>query len=216
MPQRPKELEKIGEETSEDDSRFELEDTGCAVHSTQLQNNQCQAERETVPNLKEALENLIPNDFVARTSSDNIPNCCATSRSRDIQKGKAPESLAANLRPIKVPLDKASISEQQQFFPDRPVIRSGDIQTPSLPLPIPQPNEALPRLPPVVSNGSSEVSAPRRHHQCRTRRSPACSLFCEEEEAIFPTRRWAKPLADIGDAMTWKLGVLDRFNAIRY
>ena len=33
---------------------------------------------------------------------------------------------------------------------------------------------------------------------------------------VFPTRKWAKPLTKMGDAVSWKLSVLDRFNAIRY
>ena len=217
MPQCHKELEKIGEEASEDESRFELEDTGCAAQDPpQLQDDGSHAVHEAIPTLKEALEKLNPDDYIASTSSKTILDSCATILSRDPVRGKAPALSAPNLSPRKSPPDKISTTERQLFFADRSEFGSGGGQTGSLPLPIPQPAKALTQTSPVTFKGNHEVSGSRRRRQRRPYCSPACSVFCEEEEAIFPTRRWTKPLADMGNAVSWKLSVLDRFNAIEY
>ena len=73
------------------------------------------------------------------------------------------------------------------------------------------PKKALPPVPPSAYKGS-EVRIARRQKTP----SPSCSIFCDEEEAIFPTRKWAKPLSNMGDSLNWKLSVLNRFNAIQY
>ncbi len=71
--------------------------------------------------------------------------------------------------------------------------------------------EALPHLPLTTRKGDEAIALTRRNV-----RSPSCSILCEEEEAIFPTRKWTKPLANMGDALNWKSSVLHRFNAIQY
>ena len=216
MPQSHKELEKIGEEDSEDESRFELENTGCAVQNPpQLPDDESGAVHEAVPTLKEALGNLNPDDFIASASTKK-PDSCATVLSREPVRGKALKLSAPNLSPRKIPPDKISTSDKQLFFADRSEFGSEDTQTSSLPLLIPQPAKPLTQLSPVAFKRRNEVSASRRRRQRRPHCSPACSLFCEEEEAIFPTRSWTKPLAEMGDAVSWKLSVLDRFNAIEY
>ena len=73
------------------------------------------------------------------------------------------------------------------------------------------PKKPLPPVPPSAFKGS-EVRIARRQKTP----SPSCSIFCDEEEAIFPTRKWAKPLSNMGDSLNWKLAVLNRFNAIQY
>ena len=203
MPQSPKELEKIREEASEDESRFELEDTDCAVQEPQqLQDDESGVAHEAVPTLKEALENLNPDDVIASSSSRTIPDPCATVISSDPVRRKAPELSAPNLSPRKIPPDKIST----------PLTNGSS----SLPLLTPQPAKAFTQLSPVALKRKNEDSASRRRRQCRPHHSPACSVFYEEEEGIFPPRRWSKPLAEMGDAVSWKLSVLDRFNAIEY
>ena len=73
------------------------------------------------------------------------------------------------------------------------------------------PGKALPPVPPMAFK-AAEVRALRR----RKNASPSCSLLCDEEEAIFPTRKWSKPLAEMGDAVNWKISVLNQFNTIAY
>ena len=89
---------------------------------------------------------------------------------------------------------------------------------PSRPSPAHSPaTQPPPDLPPSIQRLSSGhdpntlVPRPRRKVH-----SSACSILCEEEETVFPTRKWAKPLSDMGDAMNWKLGVLQTFNSIQY
>jgi len=73
------------------------------------------------------------------------------------------------------------------------------------------PGKPLPLAPPTAFK-TAEARAARR----RKTPSPSCSILCDEEEAIFPTRKWSKPLAEMGDALNWKLSVLNRFNSIQY
>lgn len=217
MQQSPKELEKIGEETSEDENRFELEDTGCAVQNPpSLRDDECQAISEAVSDSEKFYGNIDSDNLVSDTFLDGIPDSCAKFQSRDVLRAKAPGSLAPQLPPSKAPLDKIARFEQQLPIVDRPASRSKDTPSRSLPIPIPQVAASLPHINPVALKRSSEVSV-SLHRRCRKPfRSPACSVFCEEEELVFPTRKWKKPLANMGDAVSWKLGVLDRFNAIQY
>ena len=102
MPQSPKQLQEIGEETSEDESRLELEDTRLANQIAKpLPDSGCEAVHgamnEAAPNLAESLEITSPNGSVPTTSLGEEPNHGATILSRDVAKGKAPESLTANM-----------------------------------------------------------------------------------------------------------------------
>lgn len=72
-------------------------------------------------------------------------------------------------------------------------------------------SKVLPPLPPKALEGDETITLNRREV-----RSPSCSILCEEEEGIFPARKWTKPLANMGDALNWKFSVLHRFNAIQY
>ena len=217
MPQSPKHLEKIGEETPEDKGRFELENTGRVVQNPRtLSDNESEAVHKAVPNPEEALENLYPNDCVASTSLDEIPNHCATFLSRGVAKGKAPESLAANSPQRKTNPENTSTSRRQLHVTDQSERYCEDNRNQSSPFLIRPPTKALPSLPHVAFNRSNEITVPRHGHDRWPCPSPACSVFCEEEESIFPTRKWAKPLANMGNAASWKLGVLDRFNTIQY
>ena len=78
------------------------------------------------------------------------------------------------------------------------------------------PNDPPPRTPlaqtPSTGQGSNAMPLKPR----RKVNSPAYSILCEEEESIFPTRKWTKPLSGMGDASKWKIGVLQKFSAIEY
>lgn len=73
------------------------------------------------------------------------------------------------------------------------------------------PQKPLPLAPPTAWRNGKVRTARRQQTP-----SPSCSILCDEEEAIFPTRKWSKPLAEMGDALNWKLSVLHHFNAIQY
>ena len=134
MPRSPKELERIGEELTEKEKTFELEDTAI--------------------NTPEASPRHMPLNSALDMKSSDI-----------------------------------SFAPVQRRPPKKP----------------------LPAVPPTAFKGSEERKARRGKTP-----SPSCSIFCDEEEAIFPVRKWNKPLAGMGDALNWKLSVLNRFNAIQY
>lgn len=79
--------------------------------------------------------------------------------------------------------------------------------------PIQPPPDLPPPVRPLSSSHGHNASVP---HSRRKVHSPPCSILCEEEESIFPARKWTKPLSDMGDALNWKLGVLQIFNNIQY
>ncbi|KAL2043545.1 hypothetical protein N7G274_003852 [Stereocaulon virgatum] len=74
-----------------------------------------------------------------------------------------------------------------------------------------------PDLPPSVRRLSSghdpNTLVPRPRYKVQI---SACGILCEEEEAVVPTRKWAKPLSDMGDAMNWSLEILRTLNSIQY
>ena len=85
---------------------------------------------------------------------------------------------------------------------------SGPIHSPPLDPP--------PRTPPSQIPSTDEGSnAMAPNPRCKVN-SSAYSMLCEEEESIFPTRKWTKPLSDMGDASKWTFGVLQKFSAIEY
>ncbi|KAL6719635.1 hypothetical protein ACLMJK_001556 [Lecanora helva] len=157
MPHSAKALEKIGEESSEKDETFELEDTAVDI--------------------QEASSTNMPLRAALDMGSCNMASNESTKRKRKPSSYSTPE-----------------VSQDQ------------------IPQDWPQPpKKSLPPVPPTAYKGS-EVRLARR----RKTPSPSCSLLCEEEEAIFPTRKWSKPLSNMGDALNWKLSVLNKFNAIQY
>lgn len=143
MPQGLNELERIGEENAEDDSKFELENTEC------------------------------------------------TAQQRPLLHSKGCQAVHGD---TSVPKERA--------LPD-----SSRLQLPLLTGPVPRlPTAALERC-----EGSSH-----RRNQYKSISSPACSVFCEEKEKSCTSRKWTRPLADMGDAASWKLGMLETINAIHY
>ena len=93
---------------------------------------------------------------------------------------------------------------------------------PSCPVPpksrpvYPPPVDPPPSTPPAQTLSTDQDSNAMALKHRRKVKSPAYSILCEEEESIFPTRKWTKPLSDMGDASKWKIGVLQKFGAIKY
>ena len=78
--------------------------------------------------------------------------------------------------------------------------------------PIDPPPRTPPSQTPSTDLGNNAMApSPRRKVN-----SSAYSMLCEEEESIFPTMKWTKPLSDMGDASKWTFGVLQKFSAIEY
>lgn len=134
MPQSPKELERIGEDSFENDERFELEDTAIENASPELEGAQ-----------------------IAFKSALNMD--------------------ASGLHAI------ASLSEGST---PSPALKSS--QERPLPLSSPQ----------VWKSGKTLAA---RRHRIRS---------------TSPSIRWNKPLANVEDALNWKLSVLHKFNDIQY
>lgn len=80
----------------------------------------------------------------------------------------------------------------------------------------PPPIDPPPRTPPAQTPSTDQDSNPVALKPRRKVNSSAYSILCEEEESIFPTRKWTKPLSGMGDASKWKIGVLRKFSAIEY
>ncbi len=78
------------------------------------------------------------------------------------------------------------------------------------------PIDPPPRTPPAQTPSPGQDSNALAPNLRRKVKKSAYSILCEEEESIFPTRKWTKPLSDMGDASKWKIGVLQKFSAIEY
>ena len=139
------------------------------------------------------------------------------------------------------PQEKASRSRSSKPLPDIPTMTSSANSAtcqraerrsatscprvgvvPSCPVPAkPGPIYSLPidpppRTPPAQTASTDQDSKAMAPNPRRKVNSSAYSILCEEEESIFPTRKWTKPLSDMGDASKWKIGVLQKFSAIEY
>ncbi|CAD6582312.1 MAG: hypothetical protein ASARMPRED_000930 [Alectoria sarmentosa] len=134
MPQSPKELARIGEEASEKDERFELEDTAIGNAPPELGGGPI------------ALKSALNMDLSGLHAIDSLPRASDT---------------------------------------DAAVKSSGE--------------KVLPLSPPEFWKGGKALAARRRRLRSTS-----------------PSFRWNKPLANVEDALNWKLSVLRKFNAIEY
>lgn len=134
MPQSPRELARIGEEASEKDERFELEDTAIGNAPPELGSGPI------------ALKSALNMDASGLHAIDSLPGASDT---------------------------------------DAAVKSSGE--------------KVLPLSPPEFWKGGKTLAAHRRRLRSTS-----------------PSFRWNKPLANVEDALNWKLSVLRKFNAIEY
>lgn len=116
---------------------------------------------------------------------------------------------------VEYPIDTAEDDVMAEHIPTELMSVSSN---PSRPSPANSPaTQPPPDLPPSIRRSSSghdpDTLVPRPRRKVHI---SACSILCEEEEAVFSTRKWTKPLSEMGDAMNWKLGVLRTFNTIQY
>ena len=173
MPQSPKELERVAEETDVDAERAELEDTGPQVKASRSTSS------KPLPDIP---------------STKELSTTASSADSSTHQK-------AERRRAIRCP--------QVGSVPSFPVPpKSGPFHSPP---PDPPPRTPPAQTPSIDQNSKAIAPNPRRKVN-----SSAYSMLCEEEESIFPTRKWTKPLSDMGDASKWTFGVLQKFSAIEY
>ncbi|KAL8829242.1 MAG: hypothetical protein Q9191_002116 [Dirinaria sp. TL-2023a] len=207
MSQSPKQLEKIGEEILEDKGRFEFKNTGCAVPVPRsLPDDESDPVQEAVPDMTGVLDNLLSDDYGAASSSGDISNHSVATIMQDVGKGKAPAVVMKKLQKRDT-INEKSLSEQRCFFVDRSEICSTDARDHSSPI-------LIQASPPTAS--SSKVPISLHHRDRRLADSPACSIFCEDEKLVLPNRKWTKSLTNMGDAVSWKIDVLNQFSAIKY
>ena len=173
MPQSPKELERVTEESDVDAERAELEDTG--------------------PQEK-------PSSF---TGSKPLPDLPST------EEHPTTTSSADSFSHQKANRHRAIRCSRVGAVPSFPVPpKSGPFHSPP---PDPPPRTPPAQTPSIDQNSKAIAPNPRRKAN-----SSAYSMLCEEEESVFPTRKWTKPLSDMGDASKWTFGVLQKFSAIEY
>lgn len=213
MPQSPRKFEVIREGGSEADGKVELEGHGCTVPnplSSQSISSLITPDAVAIPaaqNQSTSLGHLITSATLDMTSSS-----CATFHSTSIAKSEAPEQLARTLLPSRSPPGKTTMFDQQSLATIRSAIHLSDPQSCHA-SPV---KNVLPQMSLAKFGSTSEISAARRRRPHRPVRNVTCSESCVVGEAVFPTRKWTKALADMGDTMSWKIGVLDKIYAIQY
>ena len=180
MPQSPSELERICEDASAEDQRFELEDTAVEPQSGL-------AELESPG---KGLEKS-PAKVTVEPKPEPHPDldCQAAPQPEPLSQKPKPESTLKQkarhpkLRDSRLSLQHVSVPSKQTLHPD-----------------------AL----------EFHIQQDMSHAKLLRARSPSCSILCEEDESVFPTRPWTKPLANMGSAKRWRHEVLGRFKGITY
>ena len=69
---------------------------------------------------------------------------------------------------------------------------------------------------PIPPSSSLATRRERRADRQSSSQKRHYSMLCEEEEAVFPKRNWAHPLADMGNAVGWRSEVMGGLQAIEY
>ena len=83
------------------------------------------------------------------------------------------------------------------------------------------PEKPLPMIPddivwPMPPSSTLSTGRERRANRTSSSQKRHYSMLCEEEEAVFPKRKWAHPLADMGNAVGWRTEVIGGLQAIEY
>ena len=83
------------------------------------------------------------------------------------------------------------------------------------------PEKPLPMIPddivwPMPPSSNLLMGRERRASRTSSSSKRHYSMLCEEEEAVFPKRKWAHPLADMGNAIGWRSEVMGGLQAIEY
>lgn len=207
----------ISEEGSEKETKFELEDTQVtSPESPQIQCGAVQDDQDEVAAEGQICRDPNQNTLRMSTPEDSAPDLKPTFCLTAVNKEMVHELVATTPLCTRSAPNTITIPDETPTFALGPSICTQSIQYCPSPPDIRAATKPLPLLPAAAFKRASQVSAERRRRRRNSIHNSACSTFCEEEEAIFPSRRWRKPLADMGDAVTWKLGVINRINAIQY
>lgn len=237
MPQSPKELGRITEEADVDAGIAELEDTGPKEMASRSKRD------KSLPDVPISLDTF-PTTSSANSSNYHKPERHSAVRCPRV--GAVPSSaVSPKLRPIYSPptdpppktpppptpsTDKdnktmASLADSSTY---QTAERHSTVKCPGvgaltsfpvLPKLRPvcsQQIDPSPRTPPHQSPATDRDNNATAPNPQRKVNSSTYSIICEEEETVFPTRKWTKPLSGMGDASKWKIGVLRKFSAIEY
>ena len=209
MPRSPKELERVTEEADVDVERAELEDTGPQEKASRSRSSKPLPDIPINTEFSTTTSFPINTDF-STTASFPINTDFSTTAPFPINTDFSTTTSSANSSTYQWAERRSAITcPQVRAVPSCPV--------PSKPGPIYSlPIDPPPRTPPAQTAATDQDSKAMAPNPRRKVNSSAYSILCEEEESIFPTRKWTKPLSDMGDASKWKIGVLQKFSAIEY
>ena len=237
MPQSPKELGRITEEADIDAGIAELQDTGPEEKASRFNNG------KPLPDVPITVDSFTTTS-PANSSNYHKPERHSAVRCPRVgavpSSAVSPESRAVCSPPTDPPpktpprrtpsTDKdsnpmASLADSSTY---ETAERHSTIRCPrigAVPSFAVSPESRLvcsqqidppPRTPPHQSPSTDQDSNAMAPNPRRKVNSSTYSIICEEEETIFPTRKWTKPLSGMGDASKWKMGVLRKFSAIEY
>ena len=232
MPQSPKELGRITEEADVDTGIVELEDTGPKEKASRSDSG------KPLPDVPISVD---PFTMTSSANTSNYhkpehhnavrcPRVGALPSSAVSPKSKAVSSPPTDPPPKTTPpqipsTDKHSNTMASLADPydhqraeghstvKRP--RVGAVPSSSVP---PESRSVYPppRTRPHQTPSTDQDSNATVRNSRRKVNSSTYSIICEEDESIFPTRKWTNPLSGMGDASKWKMGVLRKFSAIEY
>ena len=232
MPQSPKELGKITEEADVDVGIVELEDTGPKEKASRSDSGKP---------LPDVPISVVPFTTASSASSANyhkpehhsavrLPRVSAVPSSAVSPKSRAVSSPPAD-PPQKTPppqtpstdKDGSSMASLADPYNRQRAERHSTVKSPrggAVPSSsVPSESRSVyppPRTRPHQTPSTDQDSNAMAPISRRKVHSSTYSIICEEDESIFPTRKWTKPLSGMGDASKWKMGVLRKFSAIEY
>ena len=237
MPQSPKELGRITEEADVDARIAELEDTGPKEKALRSENGKPLPDVPINVDASTTTSSANPSSYQKpeRHSTAKCPRVGAVPSSAVSPKSRVVCSPPTD-PPPKTPAPRtpstdkdsntmasmadSSTSQTAELHstvrcPRIGAVPSFAVSPQSRPVCLQQ-IDSPPRTPPHQSPSTDPDSNATATNPRRKVNSSTYSVICEEEETIFPTRKWTKPLSGMGDASKWKMGVLRKFSAIEY
>ena len=237
MPQSPKELGSITEEADVDAGIAELEDTGPKENASRSNSGKplphipIEVDAFTTTSSANSSNNHKPerHSAIRCPRAGAVPSSAVSPKSRPVYT--PPTDPPPKTSPPRTPAsDKgsntmASLAHSSTYqtaerhstvrCPRLGAVPSSAVSLNSRPVCSPQ-DDPPPRSPPPRTPSTGQDSNAMAPNPRRKVNSSTYSIICEEDESIFPTRKWTKPLSGMGDASKWKMGVLRKFSAIEY
>ena len=237
MPQSPKELGSISEEADVDAGIAELEDTGPKENASGSNSG------KPLPHIPVEVDPFTTTSS-ANSSNDHKPERHSALRrpragvvsSTAVSPKSRPVYTPPTDPPPKTPPPRtpstgkgsntmATLVDSSMYqtaerhstvrCPQLGAVPSSAVSLSSRPVCSP-PIVPPPRTPPHQTPSTGQDTNAMAPNPRPKVNSSTYSILCEEDESIFPTRKWTKPLSGMGDASKWKMGVLRKFSAIEY